>query len=108
MSIYARRTPKPMLESGAGAQVARMQAVWAYRMPSEVLQRGSYEIMRYKVYLLMEEAKSSFAAMVIHTVLMTCIVGSTITFCLETVPFFEEEGQLWWQAEVLFSRIFSG
>lgn len=63
--------------------------------PSSARSHGSHEppTIKHKVWLVLEEPRSSTLALVILSFILLCIIGSTITFCLGTVPEFAEAYQ---------------
>lgn len=60
-----------------------------------------------KLYLLLERPDSSRPALYVMILILTCIVASTITFCLETMPRLEKYEWLWWDLEVFFVTVFT-
>jgi len=62
---------------------------------------------QHKVYELFEEPDSSRAAFYTVFFIIGCIIASTITFCLETVPTMEKHHQVFFFLEIFFVTVFS-
>lgn len=70
-------------------------------------ERREEPTLKHKVYELFEEPDSSRAAFCVVFFIILCIIASTITFCLETIPRMEKHHDIFWGLEIFFVTIFT-
>jgi len=102
----SEEAPRAFLVSDIQAKLARLREMAMFTVPTQIVSYGEYEIFRYKVYLLLEEPKSSLLALIVNLFLTCCILGSTIVFAIETIPAEEMHAKIWWGMEIFFVSIF--
>jgi len=103
---FSSEAPRPFLYSDIQAQIARLRELAIFQMPSSIVSSGDYEMFRYKMYLVLEEPRSSLIALLVNCFLSLCIIGSTIIFAIETVPSEERFQNVWWHFEIFFVAVF--
>lgn len=106
MSQFSAEAPRPFLYSDIQAQIAKLRELAIFALPSSIVSSGDYEIFRYKMYLILEEPRSSLTALFVNFFLSLCIIGSTIVFAIETVPSEEQYQVVWWHFEIFFVAVF--
>ena len=106
MSTFSPEAPRPVLHAEIQAKIAKLRELITFSLPSSIANSGDYEIFRYKVYLVLEEPRSSAIAFLVNMILSLCILGSTITFAIETIPSQEENQKLWLGFEICFVSVF--
>jgi hypothetical protein len=72
-----------------------------------LLEEDKDHTLKHKVYLLFEDPHSSWAAFIMVTFILLCIVASSIAFCLETVPELQMHQELFLRLEVFFVTVFT-
>ena len=103
---FSPDAPRPFLYSDIQAKITRLRELATFTLPTSIVNSGEYEIFRYKMYLVLEEPRSSLIALITNFFLSLCIVGSTIIFAIETVPSEEKYQSVWWNLEIFFVSIF--
>jgi voltage-gated potassium channel len=105
-TVFSAEAPRPFLYSDIQAQINKLRELAIFALPSAIVNSGEYEIFRFKMYLVLEEPRSSVIALVVNFFLSLCIIGSTIIFAIETVPSEEQYQSVWWNFEIFFVSIF--
>lgn len=63
--------------------------------------------LKERIYLITDDPGSSTAATVLGCFILACIAGSTVCFCLETVPALQKYTHFWYWSEVFFVTVFT-
>lgn len=105
-NVFSAEAPRPFLYSDIQAQINKLRELALFALPSAIVNSGEYEIFRFKMYLVLEEPRSSVIALIVNFFLSLCIIGSTIIFAIETVPSEEQYQSVWWNFEIFFVSIF--
>ena len=106
MTTFSPEAPRPFLYSEVQTQILRLRELATFALPTSILNSGEFEIFRYKVYLILEEPRSSTLALLVNLVLSACILGSTITYAIETIPTQEGNAVVWFDWEIFFVSVF--
>jgi len=88
-----------------GQQAAAAAAL--YDGPAGSYGTSRYEKWRYKTHLIFDDPDSSFFAMMMSHLVMTCIVLSTLAIILESMASMEVYKEVWFNLEVFFVAVFS-
>lgn len=103
---FSPEAPRPFLQTEIQAKILQLRQLVTFAIPTSLVDAGEYELFRYKAYLVLEEPRSSFLALLVNVFLTICIVGSTVVFAVETIPSQEANQVLWWDLEIFFVSIF--
>ena len=106
MSKFSADAPRPFLYTDIQSKINRLRELATFALPSNIVNSGEYEVFRFKVYLVLEEPKSSWFALLVNFFLSCCILGSTLTFAIETIPSQEQREIIWWDFEIFFVSVF--
>jgi hypothetical protein len=106
MSTFSAHAPRPFLYSEIQAQILRLRELATFALPTSIVNSGEFEIFRYKVYLILEEPRSSVLALCVNLFLSACILGSTVTYAIETIPGQEGNAVIWFDWEIFFVSVF--
>lgn len=119
MTIYSRTAPGPLLNTGSAAKLnqIRLRALCSICLEDEVGEdgwwlrlRNSIRVFRHRLYICLEEPLSSKTALRVNLFLGICNVLSTLTYCLESLPYYRAEDatkSVWYVWEVLLMIIFT-
>ena len=103
---FSPEAPRAFLHSDVHSKILQLRQMITFRLPESVLGGSNYELRRYKVYLILEEPRSSLLALLVNIFLTICIIASTVVFAIETIPSQEVNGKLWWGFEIFFVSVF--
>ena len=120
MGIFSQVAPRPLFKTQASHEIARIRVEGLRKLPLDYeppkltkcfrLPRA-VRLLRHRLYLFMEEPRSSGMAMAVNIFLTLCNIASVVTYCLETVPLdggdeLDSRG-MWFGWEVFLMTIFT-
>lgn len=105
-TTFSAEAPRPFLYSEIQTKILRLRELATFALPTSVVNSGENEIFRYKVYLILEEPRSSKLALFVNLFLSACILSSTITYAIETIPAQEGNVVIWFEWEIFFVSVF--